>query len=185
MLREKAEIMDEKAITRAIARITYEILERNHGAENLCVIGIKRRGAVLASMIAAKIKEIENVKIDTAFIDITPYRDDVRCDTAAPAASEIPFEVTGRRVVIADDVIFTGRSARAAIEAVMHKGRPSLLQLAVLIDRGHRELPIRPDFVGKNVPTSRSETVAVMVTEYDGVNRVVICEQEDGDKSHG
>lgn len=183
MQKEKAEIMDEKAITRAVARITYEILERNHGAENLCIIGIKRRGAVLAGMIASKIKEIENAEIDTAFIDITPFRDDLKTRSREHADSEIPFGVAGRRVVLVDDVIFTGRSARAAIEAVMQNGRPKLLQLAVLIDRGHRELPIRADFVGKNVPTSRNETVAVMVTEYDGANRVAIFEKdgEDGD----
>lgn len=171
-LREKAEIMDEKAILRAVARITYEILERNHGAGNLCVIGIVRRGAVLARMIADKIEEIEGVRIDTAFLDIAPFRDDRR--VGSPEDCRIGFDIEGRRVVLVDDVIFTGRSARAAMDAVMYLGRPERLQLAVLIDRGHRELPIRPDFVGKNVPTARSESVAVMVTEYDGVNRVVI-----------
>ena len=183
MLKEKAEIMDEKAIFRAVARISYEILERNHGADGLCVIGIKRRGAALAKMISAKICEIENTKIETAFIDITPFRDDNKIkipqEDTKHECSEICFDVTGKKVVLVDDVIFTGRSARAAIEAVMRHGRPQLLQLAVLVDRGHRELPFRADFVGKNVPTSNSETVKVMLMEYDGINRAAIFEQDE------
>lgn len=180
MQREKAEIMDEKSIFRAVARISYEIVERNHGAQDLCIIGIKRRGAVLARLIASKIHEVEGSPVNLGFLDITPYRDDIKekkeiCDT-----SEIPFDVTGKKVVLVDDVIFTGRSVRAAIDAIMDKGRPNRLQLAVLVDRGHRELPIRADFVGKNVPTSRNESVEVMVTEYDGENRVVIFDNNEG-----
>lgn len=175
MQREKAEIMDEKAINRAVARISYEIIERNHGVEGLCLVGIKRRGAALAERVRGKITEIEGCEVDTAFLDITPFRDDCKAPVTPPCGFGFPVE--GRSVVIIDDVMFTGRSARAAIEAVMHQGRPRLLQLAVLIDRGHRELPIRADFVGKNVPTSRSETVAVMLAEYDGVNRVAIFEE--------
>lgn len=171
---EKAEIMDEKAISRAIARISYEIIERNHGAQGLCLIGIKRRGAVLARRIAEKIKEVEETQVELGYLDITPYRDDLIMGSTVGDTSEIPFGVAGKTVVLVDDVIFTGRSARAAIDAVMDKGRPGRLQFAVLIDRGHRELPIRADFVGKNVPTSRSESVEVLVTEYDGENRVVI-----------
>ena len=180
MQREKAEIMDEKAIFRAVARIAYEIVECNHGAQNLCVIGIKRGGAVIARLVTEKIIEIEGTPVDLGYLDITPYRDDLKAKENLCDTSEIDFDVAGKNVVLVDDVIFTGRSVRAAIDAIMNKGRPNRLQLAVLVDRGHRELPIRADFVGKNVPTSRSESVAVMVTEYDGANRVVIFENTAG-----
>lgn len=181
MQKIKAEIMDEKGMSRATARISYEIVERNHGTADVCIIGIRRRGAVIAARIAEKLSEIEGVSVPTGFLDITPYRDDLNekatAKTAqAPLGTDIPFDVTGRRVVLVDDVLYTGRSVRAAIDAIMDRGRPNRLQLAVLIDRGHRELPISPDFVGKNVPTSRNETVAVQVTEFDGQNHVVICE---------
>lgn len=181
MRKIKAEIMDEKGMSRATARISYEIAERNHGTADVCVIGIRRRGAVIAARIAGKLSEIEGTAVPTGFLDITPYRDDLDEKAAAKTAqgslgTDIPFNVTGRRVILVDDVLYTGRSVRAAIDAIMDKGRPNRLQLAVLIDRGHRELPISPDFVGKNVPTSRNETVAVQVTEFDGVNRVVIGE---------
>ncbi|HEX2938303.1 MAG TPA: bifunctional pyr operon transcriptional regulator/uracil phosphoribosyltransferase PyrR [Ruminiclostridium sp.] len=174
MRREKAEIMDEKAIFRAVARIAYEIVERNHGAQNLCVIGIKRRGAVLARLVSEKIIEVEGTPVNLGILDITPFRDDLGDTKKINDDSEIPFDVENKNVVLVDDVIFTGRSVRAAIDAIMNKGRPKRIQLAVLVDRGHRELPIRADFVGKNVPTSRNESVEVMVTEYDGVNRVAI-----------
>ena len=177
MQREKAVIMDEKAIFRAVARIAYEIVERNHGAQNLCVIGIKRGGAVIARLVAEKILEIEGTPVALGYLDITPYRDDLKARENLCDTSEIDFDVAGKNVVLVDDVIFTGRSVRAAIDAIMDKGRPNRLQLAVLVDRGHRELPIRADFIGKNVPTSRTESVAVMVTEYDGVNRVVILDK--------
>ena len=177
MNREKAELMDEKAMVRAIARIAYEIIERNHGAEGLCVIGIRRRGAVLAKRIAEKLVEIEGNPIKTGFIDITPYRDDLRSKNIGKGAPTVlDFSVNGKKVVLVDDVLYTGRTVRAAIDAIMDQGRPRQLQLAVLVDRGHRELPISPDFVGKNVPTARSETVEVHVTEYDGENRVVILD---------
>lgn len=179
MQREKAEIMDEKAIFRAIARIAYEIVERNHGAQNLCIIGIKTRGTAIAKLIADKIQEIEGTPVELGFLDITPYRDDLKNKEGISESSEIPFDITGKKVVLVDDVLYTGRTARAAIDAIMKKGRPSLVQLAILVDRGHRELPIRADFVGKNVPTSHSESVAVQVTEYDGVNRVVILDQAE------
>jgi pyrimidine operon attenuation protein/uracil phosphoribosyltransferase len=179
MQREKTEIMDEKAIFRAVARIAYEIVERNHGAQDLCVIGIKRRGAVLARLIAEKISEVEGQPVKIGYLDITPFRDDLSAKADICDSSEINFDVNGKNVVLVDDVLFTGRSVRAAIDAIMDKGRPKRIQLAVLIDRGHRELPLRADFVGKNVPTSQSETVAVMVTEYDGENRVMILETID------
>ncbi len=168
------EIMDENAMTRAIARISYEILERNKGAENLCFIGVLSRGAYLAKRISAKLGELEGVVPETGILDITAYRDDGR--PAAEDRTDIPFDVKDKRVVIVDDVIFTGRSARAAMDAVTKRGRPRNIQLAVLVDRGHRELPIRPDYVGKNVPTSRNEAVRVMMSEIDGSDTVVILE---------
>lgn len=175
MQKEKAVIMDEKAIFRATARIAYEIIERNHGGQGLCIIGIRTRGVALAGMIAEKIREVEGCEVDVGSLDITPYRDDLKGKEVSPrGGTDVPFDITGRRVVLVDDVIYTGRSARAAIDGIMELGRPRFLQFAVLIDRGHRELPIRPDFVGKNVPTSHSETVAVRLTAYDGENRVVI-----------
>ncbi len=181
MQKIKAVIMDEKAMSRASARISYEILEQNHGIEDVCLIGIKRRGAVVAERIAGKIKEIEKREVPLGFLDITPYRDDVDRKEPSAEKSNIPFDVTGKRVVLVDDVLYTGRSVRAAIDAIMDRGRPDRLQLAVLIDRGHRELPISPDFVGKNAPTSRNEDVHVHVTEFDGENCVVIS--ENGEKA--
>lgn len=181
---EKAEIMDEKAVFRAVARIAYEIIERNHGVGGLSIIGIKTRGAALAERIAAKIKEVEGCPVEVGFLDITPYRDDVETKgTKDEGNSEISFDVKGKKVVLVDDVMYTGRTARAAIDAIMDLGRPKNVQLAVLIDRGHRELPIRADFVGKNVPTARSEEVAVKLTEYDGENRVVILDSEPAARS--
>ncbi len=173
----KAEIMDAKGMERAIMRISFEIIERNRGVENLCILGIFRRGAVLATRIADKVEEVEGRKVRFGKLDITPFRDD-RPQRAAQDTSEIPFSLGGCNVVLVDDVIYTGRSVRAAIDAVMSRGRPQCIQLAALIDRGHRELPIRPDYVGKNVPTSRNESVRVEVEEYDGCNRVTIEKDE-------
>lgn len=170
-MQEKAVILDEKAMTRAIARMSFEIVERNRGTENLCIIGILRRGAVIAERIAHKIKEIEGRPVEFGKLDITPYRDDRRGESDR---TEIPFLVQDKKIVLVDDVIFTGRSVRAAIDAIMSRGRPQSIQLAALIDRGHRELPIRPDYIGKNVPTAREEIVRVQVESYDGVNRVAI-----------
>ncbi len=169
-------IMDENAMTRAIARISYEILERNKGAENLCFIGVLSRGAYLAKRISAKLGELEGVVPETGILDITAYRDDGR--PAVRDRTHIPFDVKDKRVVIVDDVIFTGRSARAAMDAVTKRGRPRNIQLAALVDRGHRELPIRPDYVGKNVPTSLDEEVRVMVKEIDSDDMVVILDRE-------
>lgn len=172
---QKAVIMDENAVTRAVARISYEILERNKGADSLCFIGILSRGVCIAERIAAKLSELEGAAPEVGILDITAYRDDEKHSDSADR-TEIPFDVKDKRVIIVDDVIFTGRSARAAIDAVMKRGRPKNIQLAVLVDRGHRELPIRPDYVGKNVPTSMDESVRVMMSEIDGSDRVVICE---------
>ncbi len=169
----KAEILDESAIARAVTRISFEIIERNKGTEDLCLIGLFSRGAVLAKRIAAKIAEVEGREIPVGLLDITPFRDD-KPRTEVTDNSEIDFDIEGRKVVIVDDVIFTGRTARAAIDGLMSRGRPELIQLASLIDRGHRELPIRADYIGKNLPTSREETVRVMVAELDGCDKVVI-----------
>lgn len=174
-MEEKNIIMDENAVQRAIARITYEILERNSGTENLCLVGILSRGAVLAERICLKIEQLEGVRIDCGFLDITPYRDDISHEESYTEKTELPFSTKNRHVVICDDVIYTGRSSRAAMDAVTQRGRPKSIQLAVLVDRGHREIPIRPDYVGKNVPTSRSEKVKVYVRELDGEERVSIC----------
>ncbi len=170
---KKRTIMDDKAISRAVARISYEICERNKGTEGICIIGIISRGAPIGRRIARKLKELENADVPFGTLDITPYRDDVSGDIVSDA-TDIPFSVTDKKVIIVDDVIFTGRSARAAMDAIIKRGRPRCVQLAVLVDRGHRELPIRPDYVGKNLPTSHSEEVKVSVTELDGCDSVAI-----------
>jgi pyrimidine operon attenuation protein/uracil phosphoribosyltransferase len=176
---EKAVIMDEKAMARAIARMSFEVIEKNRGAEGLCVIGILRRGAELARRMAEKISEIEGRPVPLYSLDITPYRDDrSRGDQVRGAG--LPISVQDRKIVLVDDVIFTGRSVRAAIDAIMDQGRPQCIQLAALIDRGHRELPMRPDYVGKNVPTARDEVVRVAVKSYDGADRVAIMRFEEG-----
>lgn len=175
---QKAVIMDENAISRAITRISYEILERNKGADHLCIIGIYSRGAVLAKRIADKINEIENANVCLGSLDITPYRDDSKA-SSSEFITDIDFSTENKKVVIVDDVIFTGRSTRAAIDAVIERGRPCSIQLAVLIDRGHREIPVRPDYVGKNLPTSKEETVKVMVREKDGTDKVAIFIKEE------
>lgn len=170
----KAEIMDESAVGRSLLRITHEIIERNRGTNGVVLLGIKRRGVPLAKRIAENIKKFEGVDVPVGYIDITLYRDDLSEQAEMPSASdtEIPCEITGKRVIIVDDVIYTGRTVRAAIEGVFAIGRPACIQLAVLVDRGHRELPIRPDYVGKNIPTSRTEVVAVCVPEFDGCTGV-------------
>ena len=170
----KARLMDENAINRALTRITHEIIEKNNGSDNLCIIGIHTRGVPLARRIADNIFKIEGRPVDVGSLDITLYRDDLTEIQEMPVilGSEIPFEVRNRRVVLVDDVFFTGRTARAAIEAVFSIGRPAQIQLAVLIDRGHRELPIRADYVGKNIPTSLSELVRVKLMECDDENSV-------------
>ena len=174
----KAEILDESAIARAVTRISFEIIERNKGTEGLCLIGLFSRGAVLAKRIAAKIAEVEGIDIPVGLLDITPFRDDKRREMSADL-SQIGFDINDKRVIIVDDVIFTGRTARAAMDGLMSRGRPTVIQLAALIDRGHRELPIRADYIGKNLPTSREETVRVMVKELDGADKVVIYEKRE------
>lgn len=184
---EKTVILDEQAMARAIARISYEIIEKNHGAEDICIVGIYTRGAQLARRIAAKIKEVEGRTVDIGFLDITPSRDDRRGEDAKEDHTQLNFSIEGRTVILVDDVLYTGRSARAAMDALLKRGRPQKIQLAVLIDRGHRELPIRPDFIGKNLPTSRDEMVRVMVSEIDGLDKIAIFtgkENENGTTAH-
>lgn len=170
------EILDEKAIQRALTRIAHEIIERNKGVENVVLLGVKRRGVPLAERIAKKIMEVEQVEVPVEILDITLYRDDLQERSEQPVVnrSHLDISVRDKIVVIVDDVIYTGRTARAAIDAVIDAGRPKYIQLAALIDRGHRELPIGPDFVGKNVPTSQDEIVKVLVDTIDGKNSVII-----------
>ena len=173
---EKAQIMDEQAINRAVTRISHEIIEKNKGINDLVLIGIQRRGVPLAHRIAQKIKEVEGATIPVGILDITLYRDDLSLLAEHPIikGTEIDFSITGKKIVLIDDVLYTGRTIRAAIDALMDFGRPKMIQLAILIDRGHRELPIRADYVGKNVPTSNDEVVHVKVNEVDGENKVII-----------
>ena len=166
----KARIMDEAAVMRAMKRISHEIIERNDGVNNLCLVGIRRRGMPLANLIADNLFKIEGSQIPVGELDITFYRDDLTKLSELPTTDfvDIGFDVSGNTIILVDDVIYTGRTVRAAIDAIFSIGRPAKVQLAVLIDRGHRELPIRPDFVGKNIPTSQKEMIAVRVPEYDG-----------------
>jgi len=159
--------MDEAAIRRSMARITHEIIEKNRGVSDICLLGIKRRGIPLAGMLAENLKRFAGVDVPMGHIDITRYRDDLTEELPITESSEFPCAIEDKNVIIVDDVIYTGRTARAAIEAVFNYGRPKSIQLAVLVDRGHRELPIRPDFVGKNIPTSHEELVSVMIEGVD------------------
>ena len=174
----KAQILDEAGMYRALMRIAHEIVERNRGAENVVLIGIRRRGEPIARRIAENIRRIEGAEPPCGSIDIGFYRDDLSRISDAPRLrrTELPFDVNDRDVVLVDDVIYTGRTARAAIEAVFSCGRPRTIQLAELVDRGHRELPIRPDFVGKNLPTARTELVEVRLPEYDGETGVFLMD---------
>ncbi len=174
----KALIMDEQAIKRAITRIAHEIIEKNKGAQGLVIVGIKTRGWPLALRIKEFIKNIENVDVPAFPLDITLYRDDYEKDIEEPKSVEkFDYDIKGKTVILVDDVLYTGRTVRAALDAIVDNGRPSNVQLAVLIDRGHRELPIRADFIGKNVPTSRDERVKVYLEELDEISQVVIGEK--------
>ncbi len=175
----KARIMSSEDIDRALIRLSHQIIEKNNGVNNLCLIGIKTRGVPLAERIAANIKRIENVDVEVGQLDITLYRDDLSKVNSDPIvnSTNIPFSIEKKIVVLVDDVIFTGRTARAALDALMSLGRPAKIQLCELIDRGHSELPIKANYVGKNIPTSLSEVVMVQLAEIDGVSSVVINEK--------
>jgi len=177
-LRDKNIIMDEMGMKRALTRIAHEIIERNKGIENVAVVGIRRRGGPLAQRLAARIEEIEGVKVPVGILDITLYRDDLTTLASQPLVhrTEVNFDISDLTIVLVDDVLYTGRTIRAAMDALIDLGRPKAIQLAVLIDRGHRELPIKADFIGKNVPTSRQEVISVQVKEIDSKDEVVIQE---------
>ena len=177
---EKTVLMDEQAVHRALIRIAHEIIEKNKGLENVALVGIQRRGVPMANRIAKVMEDVEGAAPDVGVLDITFYRDDLSTLAAHPVVNgtAIHFNINDKKIVLIDDVLFTGRTVRAAIEAIFDMGRPACIQLATLIDRGHRELPIRPDFVGKNVPTSSDEIIAVNVTEYDGGNGVLLYQKE-------
>jgi len=166
----KAQIMNEEAVGRSLKRMAHEILERNRGCDNLCLIGIHSRGVPMAKRLAENIKSIEGKEVPCGTLNIALYRDDIESFSEALtiAETDIPFDVKEMNVVLVDDVVFTGRTVRAAMDAIITRGRPTTIQLAALVDRGHRELPIKPDYVGKNVPTSREEIVSVSFTEMDG-----------------
>ena len=173
-------LLEAGEIRRAVTRIAHEILERNKGAAGVALIGIAARGDDLARRLAAEIRRIEGVDVPVGSLDITFYRDDIGLRAEAPEVHEtrIAFDIGDRAVVLVDDVLFTGRTIRAALDALVDFGRPRSIQLAVLVDRGHRELPIRPDYVGKNVPTRKDEEVAVRLVEVDGEDAVVVIERE-------
>lgn len=175
----KSILLDEMAIQRTLVRISHEIIEKNKGIEDIILVGIKRRGIPLAQRIASKIAEIEGVEVPVGSVDITLYRDDLSTMSDMPSVNnkELGVEVKDKKVIIVDDVLYTGRTARAAIDAIFDSGRPLGIQLAVLIDRGHRELPIRADYVGKNIPTSKNELISVELAEIDGSDSVKIYEQ--------
>lgn len=182
MLVEKTRIMDQKAMSRAITRISFEIIERNKGAGNLYIIGIMSRGAQLAQRIAKRIFELEGVCVEVGFLDVTAYRDDNDKKNPKDDETNLPFSVEGKEIILVDDVIYTGRTVRAAMDAILERGRAKSIQLAALIDRGHRELPIRADYVGKNLPTSRGECVRVSVEERDGEDCVAICMEKEAEE---
>jgi len=179
LMREKAKLLDKDAIARSLMRIAHEIIEKNKGTEDLCLVGIRNRGVYLAQRLAECIKRIENKDISVGILDITLYRDDLTLIASQPVVrkTEIDFDITDKILVLVDDVLYTGRTVRAALDALIDFGRPKSIQLAVLVDRGHRELPVRADYVGKNIPTSQKETVEVRLAEVDGVDEVVIVEK--------
>ena len=178
-MQEKAKILDKESINRAITRIAHEILEKNKGTAGLCLIGIRNRGVYLAERLAAGIKQIEGIDVPVGALDITLYRDDLTMISSQPVVhkTEIDFDISDKNLILVDDVLYTGRTIRAALDALIDFGRPKTIQLAVLVDRGHRELPIRADYAGKNIPTSLKETVEVRLEESDGKEEVLIVEK--------
>ncbi|WP_122644964.1 bifunctional pyr operon transcriptional regulator/uracil phosphoribosyltransferase PyrR [Enterococcus mediterraneensis] len=170
------EVVDAVTMKRALTRITYEIIERNRGLEDLVLVGIKTRGIYIARRIAERLKQLEDIEVPVGELDITLYRDDQKAKNEDPEvhSSTIPVNLEGREVIVVDDVLYTGRTIRAALDAIMDYGRPRKISLAVLVDRGHRELPIRADYVGKNIPTSLTEEIIVEMEEADGKDRILI-----------
>ncbi|MFH1457640.1 MAG: bifunctional pyr operon transcriptional regulator/uracil phosphoribosyltransferase PyrR [Candidatus Omnitrophota bacterium] len=179
-MKEKAKILDKDTLSRALIRIAHEILEKNKGTKDLCLIGIRNRGAYLAKRLNDCIEKIDEVKVPVGILDITLYRDDLTSIAAGPVVhkTEIDFDINDKNVVLVDDVLYTGRTVRAALDALIDFGRPKSIQLAVMVDRGHRELPVRADYVGKNIPTARNETIEVRLDEVDGKDEVVIVEKD-------
>jgi pyrimidine operon attenuation protein/uracil phosphoribosyltransferase len=173
---QRSKVLDGEGIKRSLQRIAHEILEKNQGIENLVVIGIKSRGAYLAARIAENMGKIENAEVPVGALDITMYRDDLTEVAEQPVvhATEIDFDITGKKIILVDDVLYTGRTVRCALDELIDFGRPANIQLAVLVDRGHRELPIRPDFVGKNIPTTKEGSVEVKLKETDDTEEVVV-----------
>ena len=179
-MKKKTVVLDQAAINRALTRIAHEILEHNKGGENLVLVGIKTRGVPIAKRLQEKIAQIEQITVPIGELDITLYRDDLQEKSTAPTliATNIDVDIQDKTIVLVDDVLYTGRTVRAAMDAVMDISRPSQIQLAVLIDRGHRELPIRADYVGKNIPTSKEEIISVGITELDELDEVSILEKQ-------
>lgn len=176
-MKAKVTLLDEITLNRALVRMSHEIVEKNRGINDVVLVGIRTRGVPMAKRIGENIKRIEGVQLNIGAIDITHYRDDrTLSERTSVNATEIDFNIQDKNVILCDDVLFTGRTARAAIEAVLHFGRPKSIQLAVLVDRGHRELPIRADYVGKNIPTSLQEQIAVKFSETDGETNIMLCE---------
>ncbi|UJL47869.1 bifunctional pyr operon transcriptional regulator/uracil phosphoribosyltransferase PyrR [Virgibacillus sp. NKC19-16] len=180
-MQKKTEILDQPAINRALTRIAHEIVEKNKGGENLLLVGVKTRGVPLSKRLQEKIKQIEDLSVPIGELDITLYRDDLEIanNSYDPQlkSTNIDVDLTGKKVILIDDVLYTGRTIRAAMDAVMDSGRPSQIQLGVLVDRGHRELPIRADYVGKNIPTSEKEIIVVQLVETDEIDQVSIYEK--------
>src|SRR4030042_524134 len=179
-MKEKAKLLDKDALNRILTRIAHEILEKNKGTQDLCLVGIRNRGAYLAKRLSDSIEKIDKATVSVGILDITLYRDDLTLIAQQPLVhkTEIDFDITDKNIVLVDDVLYTGRTVRAALDALVDLGRPKSIQLAVLVDRGHWELPLRADYVGKNVPTSQKETVEVRLTEADGCDEVVIVEKD-------
>jgi pyrimidine operon attenuation protein/uracil phosphoribosyltransferase len=178
LMKEKSRIMDKDGLVRTLTRMAHEILEKNKGTEGLVIVGVRTRGAVLAERLAVLMEEIDQYKPPVGVLDITLYRDDLSSIAQQPVVhkTEIDFDIQDKKVILVDDVLYTGRTIRAALDEIVDFGRPLFIQLAVLLDRGHRELPIRADYVGKNIPTSLKETVEVRLKETDGVDEVVVME---------
>ena len=179
-MKEKAKLLDQETMNRSLVRIAHEIVEKNKGIQDVCIVGIRTRGVHLAGRLATFIKNIENKDVPVGILDITLYRDDLTLISSQPIVhkTEIDFDMEGKNIVLVDDVLYSGRTIRAAMDALIDLGRPKSIQLAVLIDRGHRELPIRPDYVGKNIPTALNETVEVHLSEVEGVDEVVLVEKD-------